>query len=330
MIEESNATIIGTGSFLPERVLTNFDLEKMVDTSDEWIFTRTGIRERRIADDDMATSDMASEAARRALENAGVAPEEVNLVLCATITPDYACLPATANVIQHAIGATNAGACDIATACSGFVYSVHLAAGHIKAHPGDTVLVVGAETLSRVTNWKDRSSCILFGDGAGAVVMRMGEPGQGLLGGELGSDGSGAEMMVNYAGGSREPASHDTVENDRHYMIVRGREVYKFAVTKMGDLMANAVESAGLTPDDVALVVPHQVNIRIITAAAERINLPMEKIVLNIERYGNTSAASVPIALNEANRQGRIKRGDVIILLGFGGGLSWASAVLRW
>ena len=330
MTEESNATIIGTGSFLPPRVLTNSDLEKMVDTTDEWIFTRTGIRERRIADDDMATSDMAIEASKRALENAGVAPAEVNLILCATITPDYACLPATANVIQHAIGATSAGACDIATACSGFVYGVQLAAGHIKAHPGDTVLVIGAETLSRVTNWSDRTSCILFGDGAGAAVMRMGGPGQGVFGGELGSDGSGAEMMINYAGGSREPASHETVDNNRHYMVVHGRDVYKFAVTKMGDLMVNAVESTGLNPDDIALVVPHQVNIRIIKASAERLGLPMEKIVLNIERCGNTSAASVPIALDEANREGRIRRGDVIILLGFGGGLSWASAILRW
>jgi len=329
MANSGKGAIIGTGSYLPEKVLTNFDLEKMVDTSDEWIFTRTGIRERHVVGGDTATSDLAVEAARRALEDARVAPEEVDLIAVATITPDYP-LPATACIVQDRLGAKKAGAFDLQAACSGFVYGIHLAAGYLAAHPDKTVLVIGAETLTKMTDYTDRTSCILFGDGAGAVVMRTGEAGQGLLNGELGADGSGYAMMITPGGGSRQPASHATVDARLHYMKIRGREVFKFAVTKMGDLMENALKTNGLSVEDVALVVPHQVNVRIISAAAERIGLPLEKVYINIDRVGNTSAASVAIALDEAKRAGRIRRGDIVILLGFGGGLTWSSAVLRW
>jgi 3-oxoacyl-[acyl-carrier-protein] synthase III len=328
-MQHPGAVIIGTGSFLPKTVLTNADFEKLVDTTDEWIFTRTGIRERRIAEKGTATSDLAVEAARRALDKAGVKPEEINLIITATITPDHV-FPATSCIVQHKLGATNAGGFDLEAACSGFVYGTIMASNYLKCNPTHTALVIGAETLSRITDYQDRGSCILFGDGAGAAVMRMGSRGRGLLDSEMGVDGSGAEMMILPAGGSRHPASEETVRGRKHYMVIHGREVFKFAVTKMGDLMQAALTRNNLKPDDVALVVPHQVNIRILEAAAERIGLPMAKVLVNIDRYGNTSAASVPIALDEANREGRIKHGDIVILMGFGGGLAWSCATFRW
>ena len=329
MKEHLGAVIIGTGHAVPDKVLTNHDLEKMVDTTDEWIFTRTGIRERRIADASQTTSMLAVQAARDALAMAKVEPAQINLIITATITPDYI-FPATSCLVQRELGAMNAGGFDLEAACSGFVCGLITASNYLQCNPTHTALVIGAETLSKITNYEDRSSCILFGDGAGAVVMQLGPDGRGLMSGEMGLDGSGADSMILPGGGSKRPASEETVKDKLHYMVIRGREVFRFAVTKMGDLMANALSRNGLTVDDVALVVPHQVNIRILEAAAERIGLPMEKIVINIGRYGNTSAASVPIALDEANRAGRIKQGDVVILMGFGGGLTWASATMRW
>ena len=323
------AAIIGTGSFVPEKVLTNFDLEKMVDTSDEWIFTRTGIRERRIAADNQCTSDLGAEACRRALADAGMRPDEVSLIIVATITPDYF-FPSTACMIQQKIGATRTGGFDLSAACAGFVYGLILGARLIEADPSQTVLVVGAETLTKITDYKDRSSCILFGDGAGAAVLRASSGECGVLASEYGVDGSGGEFMKLPAGGSAMPASEDTVRQRLHYMRVAGRETFRFAVIKMAELVEDALKRSGLGMDDVSLIVPHQVNSRILQAAAERLGVGMDKIYCNIDRYGNTSAASVPIALDEAARNGRIKRGDVVVLVAFGGGLSWSSAVVRW
>ena len=302
----------------------------MVETSDEWIFTRTGIRERRIADDDTACSDLAAKAGRLALERARVSPAEVNLIIIATITPDRT-LPSTACHMQPKIGAVNAGCFDLSAACSGFVYGVSTARDYLTTHPDDTVLVIGAEVLSKFTDYTDRTSCILFGDGAGAAVMRaVEEDGRGVLATHLGADGSGADMMYVPAGGSRMPASEETVRNRQHYMTIRGREVFKFAVTKMVEEVQVALDACGVSIHEVAQIVPHQVNVRILSAAAARLGISLDKIYMNIERCANTSAASVPIALDEAVQTGKIKRGDVVVLVAFGGGLTWSSAVVRW
>ncbi|MCD6406006.1 MAG: ketoacyl-ACP synthase III [Planctomycetes bacterium] len=322
--------ISGTGSFLPEKVLTNHDLEKMVDTSDEWITTRTGIKERHIAADDVATSDLAAEASRRALEDAGLTPEDIDLIIVATITPDTP-LPSCACWLQAKIGALNAGALDVSAACSGFVYGANIAWQFVRTGVYDNVLVIGAETLSKFTNWEDRTSCILFGDGAGAAVFSPSDDAASeILYGTMGADGRGAEIMITPAGGSRKPASQETVDNKEHCMVVRGRETYKFAVQKMADLVADGLEKVGLTSDQLRWIIPHQVNIRILEAAVKRLGIPLDDIYINIDRVGNTSAASVPIALDEASRKGLLKRGDNIALVAFGGGLSWASMMLRW
>lgn len=326
---KTRAIVAGTGSYLPEKVLTNADLEKMVETSDEWIFTRTGIRERRMAAAGQTTSDMAAEAARRALEAASLKPEDVTLIITATITPDHF-FPSTSCLIQKKIGASNAGGFDLSAACAGFVYATIMGARLIEADPRQTVLVIGAETLTRITDFTDRGSCILFGDGAGAAVLRASDAGNGILASEYGVDGSGSDFMKVPAGGSAMPASADTVAKRLHYMQINGRETFRFAVVKMADLVEAALRDSGLTMNDVALIVPHQVNSRILQAAAERLNIGMDKLYCNIDRFGNTSAASVPIALDEAVRTGRIKRGDNIVLVAFGGGLSWSSAVIRW
>jgi len=327
--QKVHAAIIGTGSYLPDRVLSNADMERMVETSDEWIFTRTGIRERRIVANGQTTSDIGAEAARRAIENAGITPDDITLTITATITPDHF-FPSTSCLIQHKIGAKNTGGFDLSAACAGFVYGVIVGARMIEADPRQIVLVVGSETLTKVTDYTDRSSCILFGDGAGAAVLRAARDGRGVLASEYGIDGSGSEFMKLPAGGSAMPASEETVRNKMHYMRVAGRETFRFAVVKMADLIVQAIQDSNLTMDDIALVVPHQVNMRIMQAAAERCGLPMDKMYSNIDRYGNTSAASVPIALDEAARNGRIKSGDIIVLVAFGGGLSWSSAVVRW
>jgi len=324
------ARIIGTGSFLPPRVLTNHDLERMVDTSDEWVTQRTGIKERRVVEPGTPTSALALEAAREALAAAGVGPEDISLIVLATITPDTL-LPATACWVQDRLGATHAGALDVAAACSGFLYALSIAVTHVHANPQEKVLVIGAETLSYITDFTDRTSCILFGDGAGAaVVARSDDPAVGFGPFALGSDGSGAEMMIVPAGGSLRPASHQTVDERLHYMKIRGREVYRFAVTKMVEMVAWAMEEGGITADDLKLIIPHQVNVRILEAAAKRLQVPMEKIYIDIERYGNTSAASVPIALDEAVRAGKLEPGDPVVLVAFGGGLTWAACSLRW
>jgi len=324
------ACIIGTGSFLPDRVLSNIDLEGMVDTSDEWITTRTGIKERRILDDHLAASDMGYMAAKQCLETAGVRPVDVDMILTATITPDYL-FPATACQIQAKLGADNAAAIDLEAACSGFVYGVNIASQFIGTGVYRNVLVVGSECLSKITDYTDRTSCILFGDGAGAaLVSASDDPERGILHFSMGADGSRGDCMILPAGGSKAPATVETIRNRQHYMHIRGREVFKLAVQKICDLIEDAVLSLDVALDDVALIVPHQSNFRILKLSAEKLGLPIEKLYVNIDRFGNTSAASVPIALDEAVRLGRIKSGDLVVLVAFGGGLTWANSAIRW
>ncbi|MBE3595841.1 MAG: ketoacyl-ACP synthase III [Hydrogenibacillus sp.] len=322
------AGILGTGSHLPDRVLTNFDLEKMVDTTDEWIRVRTGIRERRIASPEEASSDLAYHAARRALEAAKVAPEDLELIIVATITPDSA-FPSTANILQDRLGAKRAAAFDLAAACSGFLYAVAAAAQFIEAGAYRHVLVVGAETLSKIVDWEDRSTCVLFGDGAGAVVMGPVEQG-GLHAFALGSDGSGGCLLELPAGGSRRPASHETVDQRLHYLKMNGREVFKFAVRIMNEASEAVLAKTGLDKGALDFLVPHQANLRIIESARERLGLPPEKVVVNLDRYGNMSTASIPVALDEAVRAGKIKAGDRVLLVGFGAGLTWGAAIVEW
>ncbi|MEW5761785.1 MAG: beta-ketoacyl-ACP synthase III [Bacillota bacterium] len=321
--------ISGVGIRVPERVLTNFDLEQMVATSDAWIRERTGIRERRVAAPQEATSDLAAAAAQEALAAAGVTPEQVDLIIVATATPDML-FPATACLVQEKLGAARAGAFDLQAGCSGFIYAMACGAQFVAAGSAETVLIVGAETLSRVLNWEDRSTCVLFGDGAGAVVLRPVPPGRGILATLLGSDGSGASLLQLPAGGSRLPASHRTVEDGLHYVQMNGREVFKFAVRVMGDAALEVARRAGLAPEEIDLFIPHQANIRIIDAVARRLGLDASKVVVNVDRYGNTSAASVPLALADALQTGRIREGDNIVMVAFGAGLTWAAATIRW
>jgi len=305
------AGIIATGSYVPPKVLTNFDLEKMVDTSDEWIRTRTGIVERRIAEQDVATSDLAFLAAEAALADANLAVSDLDAIIVATVTPDTI-FPCTAALLQQRFQ-TKLVAFDILVGCTGFVYGVALAGEMIAAHAYDHILVIGAETLSRITDWKDRSTCVLFGDAAGAAILGPVAEGHGILGYSLGNDGTNADALKIPAGGSRLPTSHQTIDKRLHYLA--SEEV---------------VAAADLKMSDISLVIPHQANLRIIDAAARRFHLPYERFVHNLEKYGNTSAASIPLALDEARREGRIAPGDVILLSSFGAGLSWGSLVLRW
>lgn len=323
------AGIAGMGASIPERVLTNADLEKMVETSDEWIVSRTGIRERRIAAPGEAASDLAAKAGREALEAAGVEPGEVDLVIVATTTPDML-FPATACLVQDRLGAKRAAAFDLEAACSGFIYGLAAGSQFIAGGMYRNVLVIGAEVLSRIVNWEDRSTCVLMGDGAGAALLRPVPEGYGLLGLHLGSDGSGGELLKVPAGGSRRPASAESVAAGEHFLYMNGREVFKFAVVTMGEAAERALFASGLTFDQVDWYVPHQANLRIIEASARRFGLPMEKVIMNLDRFGNTSAASIPLALYEAVRDGRIKRGDVVLAVAFGAGLTWGAAAIRW
>lgn len=323
------AHIVGWGKYVPQRVLTNDDLSRMVDTSDEWIVTRTGIRERRIAAENETTATMAIQAARRALEVAGVGPEQVGLIIVATATPDYL-FPATACLVQDALGARRAAAFDLAAGCTGFVYALGVAAAMVESGAVQTALVIGSETLSRITDWTDRNTCVLFGDGAGAVVLRAGPDDGGILATVLGADGSGKGLLMLPAGGSRHPASHQTVAERMHYIKMQGRDVFRFAVRVVPTATRQALERAGLSLDDVALFIPHQANGRIIESAVRDLKLPPEKVYNNLDRYGNTSAASIPIALCEVVEEGRLRPGDVVVCVGFGAGLTWGATVLRW
>ncbi|PEU30296.1 3-oxoacyl-ACP synthase [Bacillus wiedmannii] len=307
-----NVGILGIGRYVPEKVVTNHDLEKIVDTSDEWIRTRTGIAERRIADDTIDTSYMAVEASKKALEDAGISGEDIDLILVATVTPDRA-FPAVACVIHEAIGAKHAAAMDLSAACAGFMYGMITAQQFIQTGTYKNVLVVGSDKLSKIVDWNDRNTAVLFGDGAGAIVMGAVSEGRGVLSFELGADGSGGKHLY-----------------QDEYVMMNGREVFKFAVRQLGDSCLRVLEKAGLTKEDVDFLVPHQANIRIMESARERLNLPQEKMSMTIEKFGNTSASSIPIAMVEELQNGRIQDGDLIILVGFGGGLTWGAVALRW
>lgn len=322
------AGIAGLGYYVPERILTNRDLEQMVDTSDEWIVSRTGIRERHIADPPQTTSDLCVNAARAALRHARTPVEAVQLIIVATVTPDFP-FPATSCLVQERLGA-RAAAFDLEAGCSGFTYALVMACQCVSSGAFDTVLVIGADILSRIVNWKDRRTCVLFGDGAGAAVVKPVAPGKGLLGFDLGSDGSGADLLKIQAGGSHTPPTLETIEEEQHFLCMNGNEVFRFAVKIMGESAEKALHRAGLTSQDVDCFIPHQANTRIIEAAAKRLNMPSEKVFINVDRYGNTSAASIPIALAEAQRQGLIQDGSTVVCVGFGAGLTWGSCVLKW
>ena len=323
------AAIIGIGSYLPEKVLSNTDFEKFLDTSDEWITTRTGIKQRRVAADTESTMDLATNAARKAIEDARIDPNLIELIVVSTFTPDMP-LPSTACFVQQKLGLKNCAAFDIAAACSGFIYGLTTGSQFIRSGQYKNVLVIGAESITRVTDYKDRGSCILFGDGAGAVVLSATtEPGRGVRYTKLAADGDGWNLLYIPGGGSKTPASAQTVENRDHYIKLNGREVYKFAVHKMQMLIEDAMEQCKLTVEDIAMVVPHQVNQRIIDSACSHCGFPVEKVFINIDRTGNTSAASIPIALDEAKRTGKIKAGDTILMVAFGAGLTWGSAVVK-
>lgn len=321
--------ILGLGAYAPERIVTNKELEKTIDTTDEWIVERTGIRERRVAKDTEATSDLAFISAERALQDAGIRATELDLIIVGTVTPDMQ-FPSVACLVQDRLGAVNAAAFDITAVCSGFVYGLAIGSSFIQSGMYKKVLVIGAETLSKITDWTDRNTAILFGDGAGAVVLGETEPGYGILGLHLGADGSGGELLKVAAGGSRIPASADSVAQRLHYIYMNGNEVFKFAIKVMGEAATDALNHANLSSTDIDWLVPHQANMRIIQSAAKRLRLPMEKVIVNVDKYGNTSAASIPLALQEGVDSGRIKNGDVIALVGFGGGLTWGATIIRW
>jgi len=320
--------ILGLGFYLPSRVVTNADLEKMVETSDEWIRTRTGISQRRIAAEGEMTSDLAVGAAKEALAEAKLKATDLDMILVATMTPDMPC-PSTACIVQDKLGAPQAASVDVSAACSGFIYGLVMGQQFIASGTYRHVLVIGAEVLSRVVDWTDRSTCILFGDGSGAAVLGPTTRGQ-ILSTYLGSDGTKADLLKVPAGGSAQPASKESVEARAHFLKMNGTEVFKHAVRAMSDACHKAIERAGIQPEQIACVVPHQANIRIIEAVVDRAKIPLSKVYLNVDRYGNMSAASTIVAFCEAVREGRIKTGDYVLLVAFGAGLTWGSCVIRW
>lgn len=325
----SSAGILGTGHYAPEKLLTNFELEKMVDTTDEWIRTRTGIETRHIASSGENTSDLCVKAAEKALEMANLSADDIDFVMVATASPDHI-VPSTACLVQDKMGMKKAGAMDISAGCSGYIYALATASGMVKAGICKHVLIVGAEILSRLVNWKDRSTCILFGDGAGAAVVGPAEEGFGLIASDLGSDGSLGDILCIPAGGVAERVTHEAIDDGHIYVHMDGTDVFKAAVRHMEATTAKALEKAGLTKDDIRLFIAHQANERIIHALAKKMDLPAEKVYVNVNRYGNTSAASVGIALDEAVRGGNIKHGDIVVLTGFGAGLTWGCDVIKW
>lgn len=319
--------ILGTGSYLPEKVMTNDDLSKFVDTNDEWIRTRTGIRERRIAGENEATSDLAYKAAEKAIENAKIDKNEIDLVIVATMSPDHI-TPATAAIVQDKLG-INAAAFDLSAACTGFVYAFTTGYSFVKSGIYKKVLVIGAETMSRMLDWEDRTTCVLFGDGAGAVVL--GEAGNGgYIASHLVSDGSGAEDVIIPAGGSRNPVSKEEIDKREIYFRMKGSDVFKFAVRAFPETVENVLGQGNINADDVDMFIPHQANIRIIESIAKRFKQPLDKFYVNLQRYGNTSGASIPLALDEANKEGKLKKGDKVVMVGFGGGLTYGSILLEW
>ncbi len=324
-----HAGVLGVGSCVPAKVLTNADLETIVDTSHDWIFSRTGIVERRIVAPDESLTDLASEAGRRALADAGIAAGELDLIIVATVTRESP-FPATASLVQAALGATGAAAFDLGAACSGFIYGLATAAQFVRTGLCRNVLVIGAEALSRFVNWEDRTTCVLFGDGAGAAVVGVVPEGEGLLSVELGSDGTGGDLLAVAPGGKGHPLTTGSDEPRPQSIRMAGQEVFKFAVRVVEESSRRLLERAGITVDEIDLFVPHQANIRIIDAAVKRLGFRDDQVFSNVERYGNTSAASIPIALDEARKAGRIRPGDLVLMVGFGAGLTWASALVRW
>jgi 3-oxoacyl-[acyl-carrier-protein] synthase III len=323
------AEIVSTGRWLPDRVVTNQDLEKELDTSDEWIRERTGIRERRLADQDTGAADMGASAARIAMERAGVQPGEIDVIVVSTATPDRL-LPSTACDLQALLGATNAAAYDIAAACSGFLYGLSIAEGHLAAGRAEIALVVSTEKMSSIVDWGDRSTAVLFGDGAGAAIVKRSENGRGLLSSFIRSDGTLAELLWRPGGGARIPMDLAVLDQKTHLVQMAGREVFKAAVRSMAEAADQALLRAGLTGEDVSLLIPHQANMRIIEATAKYANVPMEKVFVNVDRYGNMSSATIPVALDEAIEAGRLREGDYVLMVAFGAGFTWASAVLQW
>jgi 3-oxoacyl-[acyl-carrier-protein] synthase-3 len=327
---QRRSVVLGTGSELPTKVVTNEDLEKMVDTSDEWITVRTGIKQRRVLEEGKGNADMAYHAAIRALEDAGMGAKDLDAIVMGTVTADYP-FPSSACVLEDMLGARNVFSFDVNAACSGFLNALSVADSFIRTGQIRNALVVGSDALSRLLNWQDRATCILFGDGAGAVVLAASENGNGgILSTKLRTDGSYVKTLYVPAGGSLKPAKLDTVRNNEHTITMNGKEVFKIAVRSMEEISRQALDEAGVSIDQVSLVIPHQANRRIIVALAERLGVPMEKVVVNLEKYGNTSAASVPVALDEARRQGRIKPGDIVLLNAFGAGFAWGAAVIKF
>ena len=321
-------SIIGTGTYVPEKVLTNRDLEQVVETTDEWIYSRTGMRERHIAADDQATSDLAAEAAKKALADAGIAADEIDLIIVATLSPDMF-FPSTACFVQHKIGAKNAFCYDLGAACSGFLYAMDAAKNQIASGAIQTALVIGAEKMSTFIDWNDRSTCILFGDGAGAAVLRAGGAGRGVMESVMGSDGSLADLLWTPGGGSRNPMTHEMLDQGQQYLKMQGREVFKHAVVRMGDTVLAALAKNGVTVDEVKCFIPHQANIRIIDAISRRLGVA-DRMYTNVDKYANTSSAALAIALDEAVKDGTIVKGDLVVLTVFGGGFTWGANVLEW
>jgi len=326
---QRRSVVLGTGSELPSKVITNHDLEKMVETSDEWITVRTGIKERRILEEGKGNADMAFHAATRALDDASLDASDLDAIIMGTVTADYP-FPSSACVLEDMLGARGVFSFDVGAACSGFLNALSVADSFIRLGKIRNALVVGSDALSRLLNWQDRTTCILFGDGAGAVVLGASENGNGILSTKLRTDGSYAKTLYVPAGGSLKPANRKTVERNEHTITMNGKEVFKIAVRSMEDISREALEEAGVGIDEVSLVIPHQANRRIIVALAERLGISMDKVMVNLEKYGNTSAASIPVALDEAKRQGRIQKGNVVLLNGFGAGFAWGAAVIKF
>jgi 3-oxoacyl-[acyl-carrier-protein] synthase III len=324
-----HAGIIATGSYVPDKILDNAYFEKTVDTNNEWIISRTGIEERRVADENTATSDLATKAALKAMEKSGTKPEEIDLIIVATVTPDFS-FPSTACIVQKNLGAVNAAAFDLEAACSGFMYGMTIADSFVRSGVYKKILVIGAETLSKIVDYTDRNTCLLFGDGAGAVIIAEVEEGYGILGSHLGANGSAGHLLTLPAGGSRMPATEQTIKDRMHYVQMDGSEVFKFAIKIMGEAAEKALENCGLKKEDIDFLIPHQANTRIIESAVRRLKISPEKVFVNVNKYGNMSAASIAVALDEANEQNCLKDGDIVVLVGFGGGLTWGASVLRW
>lgn len=329
MEREFGVGIIGTGSYVPSNIMTNKDLEKLVDTSDEWITTRTGIKERRILDKDKSTSFMAKIAAERAIASSGLNSQDIDLIIVATITPDMA-FPSTACIVQDKLGIKNAAAFDLEAACTGFIYALTNAYAYIKSGIYKNVLVISSENLSKIMDFKDRNTCVLFGDGAGAVVVSQVEADKGILSMDIGADGSGAKFLNQPAGGSLIPSSEESVKNKLHFIKMEGNSVFKFAIKAMTKSSKKVMEDINFTIKDIDYLIPHQANMRIIEGACKRLEIDKDKVCINLDKYGNMSAASIPVALDEAVRSGKIKKNDNIILVGFGGGLTWGATLIKW